>query len=137
MLKVISIIFALFVQLNASGLYLVGNDGQLKGCISCNEYSGDSIWNNFSTYGNEFNSESLWNDFGTYGNEFNSNSPWNQYGQGMKIVDLDGNFYGYFTINSYSNQTRVPLLKSILDAFVSNKWKSKEAFRKWVAPKIQ
>ena len=136
MLKVILIILVFVIQLSASGLYLVGEDGELKGCVSCNEYGGDSVWNDYSTYGNEYNGDSIWNDYGTYGNEYNSNSPWNEYGQGMKVVDLDGNFYGYFTINAYNNQTRVPLLKSILDAYVNNEWESREAFRKWVAPKI-
>ena len=47
----------------------------------------------------------------------------------MKIVDLNGNFYGYFTTNRYSNQTKIPLLKSILDAYINNEWESIEDFR--------
>jgi len=121
---------------SASSLYLVGEDGELMGCVSCNEFGGNSIWNEFSTYGNEFNANSIWNEFGKYGNEFKSVSPWNEYGQGMKIVDLEGNYYGRFTTNPSAEQTDVPLLKSILDAYSSGKWKSLEAFRDWVAPQI-
>lgn len=137
MLKNILIVLIFVVQLSASDLYLVGDDGELKGCVSCNQYRGESIWNGFSRYGNQFNGESIWNEFGTYGNEYASKSPWNRYGQGMKIVDSNGNFYGYFTINNSSNQTKVPLLKSILDAYTGNRWDSREAFREWVAPQIQ
>ena len=124
------------VSINATDLYLVGDNGQRMGCISCNEYVGDSIWNDYSTYGNEYNGDSIWNDYGTYGNEYNSISPWNEYGEGMKIVDLEGNYYCQFTTNSSNNQTEVPLLKSILDAYTNNHWESIEAFRAWIAPKI-
>jgi hypothetical protein len=111
MLKTILIVLIFVTHLSALNLYLVGKDGERKGCITCNEYSGDSVWNDYSTYGNEYNGQSIWNDYGPYGNNYSSDSPWNAYGKGMKIVDLNGNFYGYFTINAYSNQTKVPLLK--------------------------
>ncbi len=136
MFKYILILGIFIYQLNASELYLVGDDGELNGCISCNEYDGNSIWNKYSTFGNEYSIDSIWNEYGTYGNEYATISPWNEYGEGMKIVDLNGNFYGYFTTNRYSNQTKIPLLKSILDAYINNEWESIEDFRDWVAPKI-
>lgn len=126
----------LTTTINATDLYLIGEDGERVGCISCNEYNGGSIWNDYSTYGNEYSSDSIWNEYGTYGNEYSTISPWNEYGEGMKIVDLDGNYYGQFTINDYNNQTKVPLLKSILDAYNNGKWESLEKFRDWIAPKI-
>jgi hypothetical protein len=123
-------------SVRATSLYLVGEEGQLMGCVSCNEYGGDSIWNEYSTYGNEYNYNSIWNDYGTYGNEYNFLSPWNEYGQGMKVIDMEGNYYGRFTTNAKADQTEVPLLKSILDAYATGKWKTLEAFRNWVAPQI-
>lgn len=132
----IAIFFIANTSVNASDLYLLGEDNQRMGCISCNEYGGDSIWNEYSTFGNEYNGDSIWNDYGTYGNDYNSSSPWNEYGSGMKIVDLEGNYYGRFTTNENNNQTEVPLLKSILDAYKKGNWKSLESFRDWVAPQI-
>lgn len=136
MKKILLVIMFFVISIHATDLYLIGEDGQRMGCISCNEYVGDSIWNDYSTYGNEYNGDSIWNDYGTYGNDYNSQSPWNKYGVGMKIVDLDGNYYGQFTTNDYNNQTEVPLLKSILDAYKNGNWESIESFRDWIAPKI-
>ena len=128
----------LFIVINAYAghLYLLGDDGERKGCITCNEFHSDSLWNEFSTYGNDYSSESIWNEYGTYGNEYNSVSPWNEYGTGMKIIDLNGNYYGQFTTNTMANQTDFPLLESILEAYSKGKWKSIESFRDWVAPQI-
>jgi hypothetical protein len=135
-MKKIFIVLLFVLEVFASDLYLLNEDGERVGCITCNEYSGDSIWNEYSIYGNEYNSDSIWNEFGTNGNEYNTISPWNEYGTGMKIIDLDGNYYGQFTSNEYGIQTKVPLLKSILDAYNSRDWKSLEEFRDWVAPQI-
>ncbi len=46
----------------------------------------------------------MWNEFSGFGNEFSSDSPWNEYSSSNSIpvlVDRDGNFHGYFTINEY------------------------------------
>ncbi len=137
MFKYILILCMVIYQLNSSELYLVGEDGKLNGCIMCSKYNSDSIWNKYGTYGSKYDSDSIWNKYGTYGSKYTTISPWNKYGDGMKIVDLDGKFYGYFTINRYSNQTNVPLLKSILDAYINNEWESLEEFRDWVAPQIR
>ncbi|WP_245688745.1 hypothetical protein [Riemerella columbipharyngis] len=45
---------------------------------------------------------SLWNEYGNYGSNYSSTSPWNNYASYPPIVvDKEGNFYGYFTINGY------------------------------------
>lgn len=124
------------MNLSATNLYLIGKDGQRAGCISCNSYDGDSVWNAYSTSGNQYMYESIWNPYGSNGNQYMYNSPWNKYGEGMKIVDLDGNYYGNFTLNNNANQTKVPLFKSILDAYNNGHWKSLDEFRDWVAPQI-
>jgi hypothetical protein len=76
---------------------------EFLGCFNCSEFSSDSICNEFGM-GNSFRSESIFNEFGTFGNEFSSSSPWNDYSSSDDIpvlVDRNGNFYGYFTINEY------------------------------------
>ena len=88
-------------------LHLFGgqNHDEYLGCLNCNNFDKNSIWNEFGIYGNRFNSTSIWSQFGTYGNEFNMYSPWNAYGTNPPIVvDNDGHFYGYFTINEYRAQ---------------------------------
>ncbi|MEN9547702.1 MAG: hypothetical protein RIR12_293 [Bacteroidota bacterium] len=72
------------------------------GCINCDDYNTNSVWNEYSKYGNNYNVISIWNEYGTYGNEYSQFSPWNEYGSYPPvIVDKEGNFYGYFTINEY------------------------------------
>ena len=52
-----------------------------------------------------FDSESIWNSYGTYGSEYSSYSPFNEYASNPPVlVDDDGNFYGYFTINTYKSK---------------------------------
>lgn len=52
-----------------------------------------------------YDSNSIWNEYGTYGNKYSSYSPWNEYAaEPPVIVDGDGNFYGYFTVNKYKPQ---------------------------------
>jgi len=72
------------------------------GCVNCDDYNSNSIWNEYSKYGNNYNAISIWNDYGTYGNDYSQYSPWNEYASYPPvIVDKDGNFYGYFTTNEY------------------------------------
>lgn len=52
-----------------------------------------------------YDSNSICNEYGTYGNKYSSYSPWNEYAaEPPVIVDRDGNFYGYFTVNKYKPQ---------------------------------
>ena len=55
-------------------------------------------------YGSEFSSKGIFNEFAGFGNEFNSSSPWNEFSTSKSVpvlVDRNGNFYGYFTINDF------------------------------------
>jgi len=98
MKKILLILMVLAINLNAIDLYLIGEEGERVGCISCNEYGSGSIWNEYSTYGNEYSSDSIWNEYSIYGNEYSTISPWNEYGEGMKIVDLNGKYYGLYSL---------------------------------------
>lgn len=92
------------LSVNAQALHLMGGrDGaDYMGCLNCDSYDSNSIWNEYGTYGNSYNPKSIWNEYGTYGNEYNSYSPWNAYSSNPPgIYDSDGGFYGYLTVNEY------------------------------------
>ena len=75
------------------------------GCLNCNPYDANSIWNAYGTYGSVYSSNSIWNAYGTYGSNYNSYSPWNAYSNDPPvIVDKQGNFYGYFTKNAFKSK---------------------------------
>ena len=75
------------------------------GCLNCDSYNSNSIWNEYGTYGSSYNSKSIWNEYGSYGSEYSSTSPFNSYASDPPvIVDKDGGFYGYFTINEYKSK---------------------------------
>jgi hypothetical protein len=71
------------------------------GCLNCNK----------------FNSNSIWNAYGTYGSEYNTMSPWNKYSNDPPvIVDKAGDFYGYFTLNeNKSKRAEFDLVKIIYE----------------------
>ncbi len=53
----------------------------------------------------KYDSKSIWNEYGTYGSEYSSYSPFNSYASYPPvIVDEEGNFYGYFTVNKYKSK---------------------------------
>jgi len=108
-LKLIGIFIILILEINASAqtLHLYGGDNHdvYLGCLNCDSYNSNSIWNEYGTYGSSYNSKSIWNEYGTYGSEYNSNCPWNEYGSNPPVVvDKQGNFYGYFTVNEYKSK---------------------------------
>ena len=89
---------------SAQELLLFGGDkhDEFLGCLNCDEFSKDSLCNEFGA-GNEF-SGGIFNEFSNFGNEFSSDSPWNEFSTSNSVpvlVDRDGNFYGYFTINTF------------------------------------
>lgn len=86
------------------------------GCLSCDKYDPESIWNEYGDYGSKYASESIWNEHGDYGSKYSDYSPWNPYGQNPPIiVDRDGNIYGQFTVNEYHEyQTDVDWVLDVL-----------------------
>ncbi len=74
------------------------------GCLNCDCYDENSVWNEQGIYGNNYSLYSIWNEYGLYGNEYSLYSPWNDFAAGgypPVILDDAGTFYGYFTVNSY------------------------------------
>lgn len=117
-IKFTIILFFIFFSITYSQtLHIYGgqNHDQYLGCLNCNDYDNNSIWNEYGTYGSNYNSMSIWNAYGTYGGEYNNNSPWNPYGTNPPVVvDKNGDFYGYFTVNeSTSKRANFSLARSI------------------------
>jgi hypothetical protein len=108
MKKIILLLFFILQVLCSYGqtLYIFGGENHdvYLGKLNANDYDSESIWNEYGKYGNSYNSNSIWNEYGRYGNEYSQYSPFNEYASYPPvIVDMDGNFYGYFTINEYKN----------------------------------
>lgn len=83
-------------------LKIFGGEGHevFLGELNTSQFSAKSIWNQFWTYGSQFNSNSIWNQFSQYGSDFSQYSPFNEFASNPPVVvDGDGNFYGYLTIN--------------------------------------
>ncbi|KAB1230882.1 hypothetical protein [Chryseobacterium viscerum] len=99
--------FLLCCIFHAQTLHLYGgaDRDQYLGCLNCDNFDKNSIWNKFSDYGNVFSSKSIWNTYGNYGSTYSTYSPWNTYGAyPPAIVDQDGNFFGFLTLNPYKSE---------------------------------
>ncbi|MDX9906548.1 MAG: hypothetical protein RBS55_08195 [Bacteroidales bacterium] len=104
--RFIALLLGLFIIFPASCqiLHLFGGSDHnvYLGCLNCNKYDANSIWNTYGTYGSKYNINSIWNAYGTYGSKYNLYCPWNQYSSDPPVVvDKEGNFYGYFTVNKF------------------------------------
>lgn len=107
--SILVLLFVLAAQLwnqAEAELLLFGGTGhdEFLGCLDCGEYASESVCNDYGTYGNQYSSDSIWNAYSNFGNQYGSNSPWNSYSSSKGVpvlVDRQGNFYGYFTINRY------------------------------------
>lgn len=109
-MRLLFIVFLFFFSFYAeaqTALHIYGGSSHkvYLGCVNCDEYNANSIWNEYGTYGNSYNANSIWNEYGTYGNDYSTYSPWNSYATYPPvIVDKAGNFYGYFTTNAYKDK---------------------------------
>lgn len=108
MKKIIFLLFFILQAFFSCGqiLYIFGGEEHdvYLGRLNANDFDSESIWNEYSKYGNKFSNNSIWNEYGVYGNEYSQYSPFNEYASYPPvIVDIKGNFYGYFTIDKYKN----------------------------------
>lgn len=108
MKKIIFLLFFILQAFFSCGqiLYIFGGEKHdvYLGRLNANDFDSESIWNEYSKYGNKFSNNSIWNEYGVYGNEYSQYSPFNEYASYPPvIVDIKGNFYGYFTIDKYKN----------------------------------
>ncbi|WGK93821.1 MULTISPECIES: hypothetical protein [Flavobacterium] len=89
------------------------------GCINCDKFDKESIWDYTSPYGSPFSKNSITNKHGEYGGEYGKYSPFNKFSKyPPKLVDAKGNFYGYFTADRFFKDRRVT--PGIL--FIINNW---------------
>ncbi|GIM59897.1 hypothetical protein [Capnocytophaga canimorsus] len=108
-MKKIMYLLLLFVigNVSAQTLHIYGGASHdvYLGCLNCDNYNLNSIWNEYGDYGNSYQYNSIWNEYGSYGSEYSDTSPWNKYANHPPvIVDKQGNFYGYFTVNQYNSK---------------------------------
>lgn len=98
-------IASIAVDARAQEVLIFGGDGhkEFLGCLTCNEYSGDSVWNDFSQHGWR-NSFGTWNPFGQYKNPFSSYSACNEFASDPPVlVDRTGNYYGRLSVSQYKS----------------------------------
>ncbi len=117
------IVFTLLIFITnivfCQALYIFGGDDYdvFLGCINCSRYDSNSIWNSYGNYGSKYSSTSIWNKYSNYGGRYSNYSPFNRYASKPPvIVDANGNFYGYLTINKYfSNRSTSDLTDIIVE----------------------
>lgn len=87
--------------------------GQYLGCLTCNEFHTESVFNQFGRYGSQFSSTSIWNPFSQYGSRFSAYSPCNEFGTSPpRVIDVTRNlFVGELTLNQFrTNAWRDPVV---------------------------
>ena len=79
------------------------NNKEFLGCLTCNEFSSNSVWNDMSQFGWR-NSFGKWNSFGQFKNPFSSYSACSEFSQNAPVlVDRNGRFYGRLSLNEFLN----------------------------------
>lgn len=103
-LQLLCLLAGFCFQAQTLHLYGGADQDQYLGCLNCDNFDKNSIWNKFSDYGNVFSSKSIWNPYGNYGSTYSAYSPWNSYASyPPAILDQDGNFFGFLTLNPYKS----------------------------------
>lgn len=93
-----SIVYAQnFCQI-VSGASVIAEDGTFLGKLT-NQYSSDSVLNEYGSHGSQYSSESIWNQYGSYGSEYSSQSPFNRYTFSPPILVKGGKVIGHLTVN--------------------------------------
>lgn len=103
LISILIVIFVPFANAIAQDILIFGGSEHkdFLGCLSCNEYSSDSVWNDMSTFGWR-NGLGKWNSFGPYVNSFSGQSACNQFASDPPVlVDRQGNIYGRLSVNEY------------------------------------
>jgi hypothetical protein len=75
------------------------------GCLNCNEYASDSVFNSYGSNGSVYSSQSIWNQFSEFGSAYSTYSACNPYASDPPvIVDQNGAYYGRLTLNEFHPQ---------------------------------
>jgi hypothetical protein len=88
------------VCLQLDGAVIIAQDGSntFLGRIA-SPFNGESIFNQFGTYGNEFSGRSIWNQFSQFGNPFSGYSPFNQFSSSPPMIIKNRRIIGYLSTN--------------------------------------
>ena len=101
------------------GAKIIAQDGEATylGTFA-NEYSSESIFNEYSKYGSEYSSTSIWNEYSKFGGEYSQYSPFNEYSRKPPMIVKEGKIIAYISLNTYINGAISPLIiKGIADYF--------------------
>jgi len=88
-------------------LMLFGGSGHrtFLGCLSCSQYSAESVFNTYGRFGSRYQTNSIWNSYSIYGSKYSEYSACNPYATDPPVVvDEYGNYYGRLTVNAYSSE---------------------------------
>jgi hypothetical protein len=110
-------------NLSAQAILIFGGDDHkvFLGCLNCDKFSSNSIWNTYGNFGSKFNNTCIWNKFGDYGGKYGDQSPFNKYASHPPVlVDNDGNFFGYFTADKFKDKRT----DSKLALFIIDYWEA-------------
>ncbi|SRR6266478_442833 len=91
---------------HAEKIMIFGGQGHKTylGCLSCNKFDYDSVFNEFGPHGSKFSPESIFNHFSEYGSKFSSHSACNKWASDPPVVvDKKGSFYGRLTLANRSD----------------------------------
>ncbi|WP_223605665.1 hypothetical protein [Chryseobacterium sp. OSA05B] len=114
----LSMLLCCIFQAQMLHLYGGSNQDQYLGCINCDTFDKNSIWNPYGDYGNILSSKSIWNGSGNYGSAYSTYSPWSDYASYPPVIlDQDGNFFGYLTSNPYKSERSELQLAQILSKY--------------------
>lgn len=91
------------------------NHDVFLGCLSCSEYASNSVLNEYGRYGGSYGSTSILSAYSQYGSKYSTYSACNEYATYPPVVvDEQGNFYGYLTLNAYKNPIRNDTIRAWL-----------------------
>jgi len=77
-------------------------------------FDGESIFNEYGTYGSQYSSNSIWNQYTTFGSAYSSYSPFSKYSSSPPIIIKNKKIIGYLSANkSFSNSVSPDLLKAL------------------------
>lgn len=74
------------------------------GCLSCSEYSSESVFNQYGNYGSAYSNTSITNPYSQFGSQYSATGACNPYASDPPaVVDQLGDFLGYLTLNEYKS----------------------------------
>lgn len=91
------------------GAKIIAEDGTYLGTLE-DGYKSDSIYNEYSEYGNSYNNKSIWNEYSDYGNDYSNQSPFNDYASDPPVLLKNGKVVGKLTTKPYEYEGVNPRL---------------------------